>query len=214
NYVIASSTGATVVPGTTDVGSHCDDCNVPVTLPFPVSLYGSNYSTANVDSNGNLGFTAADDTFTNTCLPDTLADTAIFPHWDDLCTGPCATSTCTNCGVFTSISGTAPNRIFNIEWRANYYNTNTALGFEIRLYETPLTNGRFDIIYGTIPNSGSSATVGVQKDTGSLLFTQYECNAGGLSLGLMLTFTLPSCGTNTPTPPITPSNTPTSTSTP
>src|SRR5207248_7858086 len=154
---------------------------------------------------------AADDTFTNTCLPDALANNAIFPHWDDLCTGPCATSTCTGCGVFSSVSGTAPNRIFNLEWRANYYNTNTALGFEVRLYETPV-NGRFDIIYGTLPNGGISATVGVQKDTGSL-FTQYECNTGGLSAGQMLTFTLPPCGTNTPTPPSTntPSNTPTNT---
>jgi len=133
NYSISSSTGATIVPGTTDIGSHCDDCNVPLPLPFAFSLYGQSFNTVNVDSNGNMGFVAADDTFTNTCLPDAVANYAIFPHWDDLCTGPCATSTCTSCGVFSSVSGTAPNRIFNIEWRANYYNPNTAIRFEVRL---------------------------------------------------------------------------------
>jgi hypothetical protein len=32
--------------------------------------------------------------------------------------------------------------------------------------------------------------VGVQRDTGSL-FTQFECNTGGLSAGQVLTFTCP-----------------------
>ena len=100
------------------------------------------------------GLCDCNDAFGNTCLPDVSANYAIFPHWDDLCTGPCVASTCTGCGVFTSISGTAPNRIFNIEWRANYYNTNTALNFEVRLYENS-TNRRFDIIYGTLNGTGS-----------------------------------------------------------
>ena len=43
--------------------------------------------------------------------------------WDDLRTDD--NSGCTGypgdtCGVYTSVSGTAPNRVFNIEWRAVY----------------------------------------------------------------------------------------------
>jgi hypothetical protein len=38
NYVITQSTGASIVPGVTDTGNHCDDCATAVTLPFPVSL--------------------------------------------------------------------------------------------------------------------------------------------------------------------------------
>ncbi len=198
NYTITLSKGI-FVPGTVDTGNHCDDCNTQISLPFPFRLYDQTFTTAFVDSNGNLGFLNADDSPTNSCLPDLMANYAIFPHGDDLCTGPCAASTCTGCGVFTSVSSTAPNRTFNIEWRANYYNSNTALGFEVQLYENSPT-GEFDIVYGTIPNGGASATAGVQKATGSL-FTQFECNTGGLASGLVLQFTQPSCATSTPAPP-------------
>ena len=37
---------------------------------------------------------------------------------------------------------------------------------------------KVDIIYGTITGNGNSATVGIQKDTGSV-FSQFECNSGG-----------------------------------
>src|SRR5205814_2719128 len=70
NYGIATATGASLVLGTTDTGNHCDDCNTQITLPFTFRLYDQNYTTAFVDSNGNMGFVAADDSFTNTCLPD------------------------------------------------------------------------------------------------------------------------------------------------
>ena len=38
-------------------------------------------------------------------------------------------------GIFTSVSGTAPNRIFNIEWRAQYFPGSGSANFELRLYE-------------------------------------------------------------------------------
>ena len=50
-------------------------------------------------------------------------------------------------GIFTSVSGTAPNRIFNIEWRAQYFPGSGSAGFELRLYEGQC---RFDVIYGTV----------------------------------------------------------------
>ena len=45
---------------------------------------------------------------------------AIMPHWDDLRTDQqpgCAAFPGGTCGIFTSVTGTPPNRIFNIEWR-------------------------------------------------------------------------------------------------
>ena len=68
-------------------------------------------------------------------------------------------------GIFTSISGTAPNRIFNIEWRAQYFPGSGNASFELRLYEGQT---RFDIIYGTVDNGNTSATAGVQKDDTTL----------------------------------------------
>src|SRR5439155_762214 len=60
----------------------------------------------------------------------------------------------------------------------------STVNFEIRLYEG---QQRFDLIYGVLNGNGGSATVGAQKGTGSS-FTQFECNAGGLSNGLQLSF--------------------------
>src|SRR4029077_3799625 len=101
----------------------------------------------------------------------------VMPHWDDMRTdqvGAGCTGYAGGCGIFTSTSGTAPNRIFNIEWRAVYFSPNTSrANFEARLYEA---TGEVDFIYGEVANSGISATVGVQRDTGSA-FTQFECNS-------------------------------------
>jgi hypothetical protein len=94
-------------------------------------------------------------------------------------------------GVFTSTTGVAPNRVFNIEWRAGYYpNTTVTLNFEIRLFEG---QGRFDIVYGAIPSGGSSATVGVQGGSSGPV-SQYSCNAGGISQGMALRFDCTSSG--------------------
>ena len=116
---------------------------------------------------------------------------------------------------FTSISGTAPNRIFNIEWRTIYFSNNTQrANYELRLYEG---QSRFDVIYGTVDQGNTSATAGVQKD--DTTFDQYFCNGtGGAATGGQ-SYTLQSCGTPSPTPTATatatgtPSPTPTATAT-
>ena len=202
DYLFTVGSG-TIVPGTTDTGNHVDDGTTPITLPFPFTLYGQSFTTANLSSNGNLQFVSNSTLLTNACpLPSTTFNMPIMPHWDDLRTDQVGTG-CTayggvGCGIFTSISGTAPNRIFNIEWRTVYFGANTTrANFEARLYEG---QNRFDLVYGEIAQTGSSATVGVQKDTGSQ-FTQFECNtAGTVKSGLQLVATQPPCGTPTPTP--------------
>ena len=65
-----------------------------------------------------------------------------------------------NCGIFTSVTGTAPNRKFNIEWRAVHFaDTTTSANFEVVLHES-LTS--FDVIYGATSDSGLDETSGVQ----------------------------------------------------
>ena len=163
-YVI-SQIGGSIVQGTTDTGNHADDGTTPITLPFSYTLYDHTYTAANVDSNGTFQFESPLSIFTNTCLPDTNRTYLIFPYWDDLRTDAntgCSTFPGGTCGVFTSISGTAPNRIFNIEWRAVYFATpTTTANFEVRLYEG---QSRYDVIYGTVASGNSSATAGVQRD--------------------------------------------------
>jgi photosystem II stability/assembly factor-like uncharacterized protein len=181
-YTITQSNGIGIVPGTSDIGNHADDGTTTIALPFGFAFYGQVFSNATLSSNGNLQFLSSDTQYANTCLPYSGFNYAIAPFWDDLRTD------CTSNGIFTSTSGITPNRIFNIEWRASYYNGSCAgasINFEVRLYET---SSRFDIIYGTLNGDGSTATVGAQKDTGSVV-NQFECNtAASLSNGLMLTY--------------------------
>src|ERR1700741_1753431 len=113
DYTIATTTG-TIVPGTTDIGNYCDDCITPIALPFPVTFYDQIFFSAGISSNGNLQFTGANyQDFANTCLPSSSMNDLIAPWWQDLHDEDAAIGQ----GVFTSVSGTAPSRIFNIEFR-------------------------------------------------------------------------------------------------
>ncbi len=210
NYSYATATG-TVVPGVDFVtGSNCDDCDSTITLPFPFRLYDHTYTTANASSNGRLDLEFINEPggYSNECLPPSpnLApyDYTIFPYWDDLY------GLNAGYGVYTTTLGSAPNRIFVIEWRMQYFPGSGTANFEVLLYENSDT-ARFDVVYGQLDNGASSATVGVMRD--STIYTEYECNGSGgaLSSGLQLIFTQPSCGT--PLPTNTPGG-PTATSTP
>ena len=155
----------TIVPGDTDIGIHCDDCETLITLPFCFQLYDQTFSSVNVSSNGRLDFVLTHEFketlgYAATCLPappdgvDGSYDFAIFGLWQDQQTdfglSGCASFPGGTCGVFTSVSGSAPNRIFNIEWRTVLYCNNMAKqNYEIRLYENdPLK--KFEVIIGTL----------------------------------------------------------------
>jgi hypothetical protein len=223
NYTISQTSG-TIALGTTDTGNHCDDCDTLVTLPFPFKLYDQTFSTVNVSSNGRLDFVTNNDPggYLTSCLPapphnGPFAYT-IFPLWHDLRTdaGLSGCSAWTNgCGIFTSTSGSAPTRIFNIEFHTVRFGDNTQTQqFEVRLYEGSLTQ-RFDAIYGAINGVIGADTGGAQGPTP--LLTQAFCNTTAPS-NILHTYTLAGgCTTPSPTPTNTPTgtrtNTPTSTPT-
>ena len=188
NYTVSSATGAAISAASTDTGNHCEDCTTAITLPFPYTLYDQTFTTASVSSNGVLQFGSNSADFTDTCLPAPSFSYAILPYWDDLCTGTACgdsgTGSITN-GVLTAVGGAAPNRFFDIEWRASYSsNPAQVANFSVRLYENQL---KFDVTYGQIDQGGASAVVGVQRD--SACFTQFECHAAGIGSGTRLTFT-------------------------
>lgn len=188
NYLVAQSTG-TIVPGATPVtGFTCaspvpgDDCTATVALPFSFALYDLAFSSVNVSSNGHLQFNSnVTGLPLDACLPISAFSYAIFAHHGDLTIGGA------NEGIFTSISGSAPNRVFNIEWRASQLGDQAgSLNFEIRLYEE---QARFDIVYGTVPGAGRMATVGAQQGTGATM-TEFECfGSNTLRNGQLLIFT-------------------------
>jgi len=170
NYQAVSSTGATMVPATSYVpGSTCNSCTVNIPLPFSYSLYDTPYNSVVASNKGNLQFNTNTSTGANTCLPAPVLGDSIVAYWDDL-----NTNINDSMGIYTSVSGVAPNRIFNIRWAGGYEANDARVNFQVRLYEgLP----KYEVIYGQT-RGGFSATVGVQKADGTL-FTQYECNTNG-----------------------------------
>jgi len=207
-----------IVPGTTDTGNHTDDGDTFVSLPFSFSLYDQSFNGVNVNSNGRLDFVCINEPngYLSTCLPAPANvcpfDYTIFPVWSDYrtdITGEGCANFASGCGIFTSVSGTAPNRIFNIEWRAVYFADHTmTANFEVRLYEND-PNKRFDFIFGTIqPGSDQQYVSGVQGPNNE--FTQDFCNAGPPTAGSR-TYSCAGGGTPTPTPTATATATTTAT---
>jgi hypothetical protein len=226
SYTLALG-GSTFVPADTDVGNHCDNCSTPITLPFPVTLYDQTFTAAEVGSNGHLTFGTAYDNSGITCWPSTQGTYVLAPYWADQCTTGCGTTTCDGCGIFTTTTGTAPNRVFYVEFRTQYYNQTTdLLDYEIALYE----NGHppFRYIYSHIVRApaanDSQLVVGVKRD--NITFTQAICDATGgqhtpgnitrpcrRSKCRALTASLVPCASPTPTPTTTPTATPSATPT-
>jgi hypothetical protein len=176
----------TIVPGSTDTGNHCAWGDTMINLPFPFVLYDQTFDTVMVNSSGRLDFICDNEPsgHTETCLPapphNCPYDYTIFALWGEWYTGSGVTGCSTwanGCGIFTSVSGSQPNRVFNIEWHAvRRENDALTANFEVRLYEND-PNKRFDIIYGVIepyPFSPNLYTAGVQGSTG--FFSQDFCN--------------------------------------
>ena len=188
NYQVAQTTGAITRGASAVTGFNCgvgvpgDDCTAPFVLPFTYALYDQTFSSVNVSTNGNLQFVSNNPDYGqgDVCFPLEQFNYAILPHWGDLTIGGA------NEGVFTSVSGSAPNRILNIEWRVSLLgNAPATLNFEVRLYEGL---ARFDVIYGTATGGGRDVSVGVQRGTGST-YTEFSCHQSTLRNGMMLIFT-------------------------
>lgn len=165
-----TNSGATEVPAPNYVsGSTCNSCTVNIPLPFAYSLYDIPYTSVNASNEGNLQFTTNNPISSNSCLPAASLGDAIIPYWDDI-----NSNINDIMGVYTSVTGVAPNRIFNIRWYGGYEGNDALVDMEARLYEG---QPKFEIIYANVTRIGYSATIGVQKGDGSR-FTQFECNTG------------------------------------
>ena len=191
--------------GNTDTGNHCVWCDTVIPLPFPFVLHDQTFTAVNVTSSGRLDFVCMNEPagYTETCLPappnNCPYDYVIFALWAEWATltYPSGCSTWANgCGIFTSISGTAPNRIFNIEWHVVYRQNVAQTGnFEVRLSENDPT-GRFDVIYGVISGITDFDSAGVQGLTE--FFTRDFCSTPPPQ-NTSRTYQLQPCGTPRPT---------------
>ena len=231
-YVITQGTDG-IVPGDTDTGNHCDGCDTFIPLPFNFQLYGTTFTGVNVGDNGRLDFVNVNEPggYITACLPAPPGyftglpyDNTIFALWQDMRTdmaGDGCDSFSSGCGIFTSVTGSAPNRIFNIEWRTVLYWDETApQNFEVRLYEND-PNGRFDVIFGTLtpPVIGPLERAwvsGVQGNGSQGFYTEDFCICwpDPPPQNQSRTYTLTPCATPTPTPTATATSTPRPTPTP
>ena len=152
----------TLIPGTTRIdGAGCDDCTTSIpTLPFPVSIYGTNFTAATLGSNGVVAFGTVQNSFTATCLPVTTATNQLMPFYRDQRTD-CASG----CGIFTATTGSAPNRVFSIEFRSIYFgetSTTPTLDYEVNLRESGSTP--FDYTYGLVNTTTTTGRITLDRD--------------------------------------------------
>jgi hypothetical protein len=160
-----------------------DDVQTSITLPFPVPFYGTNYTTASVTTNGSVAFGAASATQTNVAIPSTSApNAALYPLWDDWFVDAAS-------GVFTGVTGTAPNRHFVIEWRniRSFFDTAQRLSFAAEIGEDGSVTYRYKDVAGSSFEAGSSSTIGVENATGTDAF-QYSFNEAVLTDGTAIAF--------------------------
>jgi hypothetical protein len=160
---------ASYIEGTTPLALSGDDSFTSVTLPFPFSFYGQSYTSAAVCTNGFVTFLSGTCPFTNSGIPSgSTPNAAIYPYWDDMFIDASSS-------MWTSTLS-SPNR-FVIEWRnaAYFGDFSRRVDFEIVLYE----NGQILTQYRNIANDaremGSSATLGIENQTGTVAF-QYSLN--------------------------------------
>ncbi len=181
--------------GGTQLPLSVDDGFTAVTLPFSFSHFGQSHTQAFVSTNGflTLGSSSGANAASNPVIPAAAAPNGVIaPFWDDL-------SLASSGAVYTLTTGTAPNRVFHVEWLnvPHFVNVGAAT-FEVSLYETS-NEIRFrylDTVFGNVAwDAGRSATAGVESQNGTQ-GTQYSRNQALLTAGKAI-----SCSQGAPPPP-------------
>jgi hypothetical protein len=177
------------IAGTTNAGITGDEQTVTVSLPFSVTFFGTAYTSIKVSSNGNAHFGTASTAYSNVAIPNTGNPNAMIAvFWDDL--NPSAGG-----AVYTTTSGTSPNRTFVIEWRnvAHYSGTTNGGTFEIQIDESSAAKNHIWLLYQDTTfsssswSNGASATSGIENAAGSA-GNPYSYNTTVLTAGRVVHF--------------------------
>ncbi|MFZ6029041.1 MAG: proprotein convertase P-domain-containing protein [Chloroflexota bacterium] len=154
------------IAGTTNQSITGDDTTKNVSLPFSFTFAGTAYTSVNISSNGNIHFGTASNAYSNVAIPNTGNPNALIAaYWDDL-------SPNLGGAIYTAVSGTAPNRVFVVEWRdvRRYSGSTNGVTFEIQLVEGSnqvwilIQDGVFG---STTYDNGASATCGIEDAAGN-----------------------------------------------
>nr|CEL18797.1 Copper binding protein, plastocyanin/azurin family [Kibdelosporangium sp. MJ126-NF4]CTQ96350.1 Copper binding protein, plastocyanin/azurin family [Kibdelosporangium sp. MJ126-NF4] len=165
-----------------------DNASANVTLPFPVTFYGKTYKTAAVHTDGYLAFAGTG--APGGAIPAPAAPNgAIYAFWDDLVVDAQAS-------VRTSTDGAAPNRRYIVEWRN--VTVKSAPGSRLSAELILTEGGRLQVQYNGIDQaspaeSGATATVGLENETGSVALP-YSVKKAHLSDSTAISARVPNTG--------------------
>jgi hypothetical protein len=194
DYTTTTSTGHTIVAGTTLLpDSQDDDALVPLSFPFPVSFYGTRYAAGSgqpmASTNGSIQFTLPSEDPGPECpLPDSIVDGALLLYQGDL-----DLSLDPGDGIYTKVAGASPHRTFYVEWRGHYDGPDGANDFEAIFHEDSPT---ISVRYGATADNGTGEESGIQQSS-SGPSTQFSCETATLTDGLQVDYV----PTGTPPPP-------------
>ncbi|MFJ8254025.1 S8 family serine peptidase [Streptomyces sp. NPDC094466] len=148
------------IKGTDKVALSGDEDARTISLPFWVSLYGVDYNSASVTTNGLVNFMSPRlGDYENSALPAAdKPDGIAAPFWDDLIIDNRST-------VQTATTGKAGKRKFAIVWN----NAATVSGSGRATFEAVFDEATGDVTfqYRTVPGKGAGATVGIENQTGT-----------------------------------------------
>ena len=199
DWIEISGTGTEVLPDSDD--SWVED----IGLGFFFNYYGTDYSQLAISNNGLLFSGGTTWQYVNEPITQTPGVHGfIAPFWDDIVTWGSAGA------IYHQTIGTAPNRMFVVEWYDNQHYSSSTSGviFEAILYEGS-NNIIFqykDVDFGTVNGAvggdnppydhGGSATVGIEGPDGDDGL-QYSFNEQVIDPGLAILFKFPQfAGTN------------------
>ena len=173
--------------------SGSDDCSDPVSLPFTFSFYGTNYTTINVNSNGNATFGSGFTTWNNTELSG-VSQPGLHPWWDDW------NPSCQSDSIIkTGTAGSSPNQIFVITWESmrQYQNCSSdPVTFQVQLfegsndvqfhYQDATASGVSDWNTGETVSNGGAGTIGISPGSSSDL--QFSFNSQSIAASRAIRF--------------------------
>lgn len=227
DYVFTASTGATI-PTTGTFIPHSDEFTFDkpiISSPFNFSVYGKPIVAGGPICLGRAGLVSFSgylwlDNSINQTLPEPWMETSpigvLAPFWAD---NQMRNDEIQGSGMWTELTGNAPNRTFMIEWRSrnsypNLYGP-VDTDFAVFFHEN---SDNFEYVYkGTGSDqkaNGVTATVGIQSGNYGEHFTQYSYKSPVITPGLKLSASRPkgvcaagngTCGpmpTPTPPPPV------------
>ncbi|MGF0118323.1 S8 family serine peptidase [Promicromonospora sp. Marseille-Q5078] len=169
------------IRGASTVALSGDEDAATISLPFWVSLYGVDYSSASVTTNGLINFLEPRlGDYDNTALPQASAPDGIAaPFWDDLTLDK-------KSSVQTAVKGKVGARKFAVVWtKAKLVSDGSRVTFEAVFDEA---GGDVTFQYRSVPGAGAGATVGIENQTGTDA-VQYSYDQAVLTDGSAIRFT-------------------------